>query len=173
MATAVGGTIAGFSKIKQGKKIAKAAQQGIDNFEWQDLTNPYKDLAISTAGAEMRVDEAARATATSVEALRGAGQRGLIGGLGRVQAQNNLVSRDIAANLDEQQKSKDFAAAGQDINIQAMEEKRQADELAGYGNMLDVGMDMQNSGKGDIVAGLRSGDETFSSIFGGVMGRGK
>ena len=167
MASAIGGAIGGFGKIKEGKRMQRAGQQGIDNFEWQDLSNPYKELSISTAGAEMRADEAARAAATGVEALRGGGQRALVGGLGRVQAQNNLVNRDIAANLDEQQKAIDMSAAGQDVNIQAMKEKRQADELAGYGNMIDVGMDMRQSGVGDIVSGLGAIDSAAMMAFGG------
>lgn len=169
MASAIGGAISGFGKIKRGKAMEKAGNEGIANFEWQDLSNPYKNLAPSTAGAEMRQEEAARATSTSVNALRSGGVRGVVGGVGRVQAQNNLVNKDIAAGIDEQQKALDMAAAGQDVNNQGVIEKRQQDELAGYGNMVDVGMDMRNSGMGDLVAAAGAIDSAaFSAVTGGL-----
>jgi hypothetical protein len=113
MAATIGGAISGFGKIKRGKVMERAGQEGIDNFEWQDLSNPYKNLAPSTAGAEMRQEEAARATATSVNALRSGGVRGVVGGVGRVQAQNNLVNKDIAAGIDMRNSGMgDLVAAG-------------------------------------------------------------
>lgn len=177
MASAIGGAISGFGKIKRGKAMEAAGQAGIDNFEWQDLSNPYKNLAPSTAGAEMRREEAARQSATSVNALRSGGVRGIVGGVGQVQAQNNLVNKDIAVGIDEQQKNLDMAAAGQDINNQSIMERRQENELAGYGNMVDVGMDMRNSGIGDLVAAGGAIDSmammAATGGMSGAMGRNK
>jgi len=170
MASGIGGAINGFSQIKQGKAMERAGQEGIDNFEWQELTNPYKDLAPSTAGAEMRLDESARTTATSVEALRGAGARGIIGGVGKVGAQSAVVARDVAAGIDEQQKALDMAAAGQDINNQAIIEKRQQDELAGYGNMLDVGRDLRAQGGASLVAAAGALDNVAMTALTGGFG---
>ena len=175
MASAVGGAIGGFKKIKEGKAMQRAGQQGIDSFEWEELQNPYKNLQVSTAGAEMRADQANTATATMTEALRAGGTRAIIGGAGRVQAQNNLVSRDIAANLDEQQKAINMKAAADDTRVRDMVEKRQSDELAGYGNMMDVGMDMRHQGFGDLVAAggaidnitMMAATGGFSGAFGG------
>lgn len=173
MASAIGGAISGFSTIKQGKKMMAAGQAGIDNFKWQDLSNPYKNLTASTAGAEMRADEGARATATSVNALQAGGNRALVGGVGKVQAQNNLLNRDIAASLDEKNKEIQFAAAGQDVNNQAITEKRQTDELAGYGNMVNVGMDMKQNGMGQLVAAAGAIDSAaMTAATGGFGGSG-
>ena len=177
MASAIGGAISGFGKIKKGKAMERAGQEGIDNFEWQDLSNPYKDLAISTAGADIATDNLATTTATSVNALRSSGTRGVLGGIGKVQANANAVNQKIAADLDTQQKNKDYAAAGQDVNNQNMIEKRQGDELAGYGNMMDVGMDMQTNGMGDLVAAGGAIDNVAMMAatggFSGAMGKGK
>jgi len=170
MAAAIGGAISGFSSIKEGKNMMKAGQAGMDNFEWQDLTNPYKDLAPSTAGADMQREEAARNTATSVNALRSAGVRGVVGGVQQVQAQNNLVNKGIAANIDEQQKALDMAAAGQDVNNMMTMEKRQGDELAGYGNMINVGMDLKQQGRGALVAAGGAVDSFAMSALTGGMG---
>lgn len=177
MASAIGGAISGFGKIKKGKRMERAGQAGIDNFEWQDLSNPYKDLAISTAGSDLATENLATNTATAVNALRSGGTRGIVGGVGRVQANANQVNKEIAANLDAQQKNKDYAAAGQDVNNQSMIEKRQGDELAGYGNMMDVGMDMQSNGMGDLVAAGGALDNVAmlaaTGGFSGAMGKGK
>lgn len=175
MASGIGGAIGGFKKIRRGKQLERAGQAGIDNFEWEDLTNPYDNLQISTAGAEMRTDQANITTSNMVEAMRAGGTRGLAN-LGRVQAQNNMVSRDIAADLDQQQKNIDMKAAQDDTRIRDMVEKRQSDELAGYGNMMDVGMDMQQSGMGDLVAVGGAIDSLayagMTGAFGGGSGSG-
>tara|TARA_R110000851_G_scaffold148036_1_gene288198 strand:+ start:255 stop:803 length:549 start_codon:yes stop_codon:yes gene_type:complete len=176
MAGGIGGAIGGFKKIKQGKQMERAGQAGIDAFDWDDLKNPYKELQVSTAGAEMRTDQANLATATTMQAVRAGGTRSIVGASGKVQAQNNLVSRDIAAGLDEQQKGIDMKAAQDETQIRAMNEKRQGDELAGYGNMMDVGMDMKNSGMGDLVAAGGALDSlALSAVTGGfssAMGGG-
>lgn len=146
------GTIAGFKKSAEGKRMQKLAQSKIDSFEWQELSNPYKNLQVSTAGADLRREEAARNTATSVDAIRSGGTRSIAANLGKVQAQNNLTNADIAANLDEQQKSIDMMAAQDEAAIRGMNEVRQANELAGYGQMMNVGMGMKYQGLGDVQA---------------------
>lgn len=173
MASAIGGAIGGFKKISEGKQMEREGKAGIDAFEWEDLKNPYKELQISTAGAEMRADEAARVSSTVVNAGRAGGTRGIAATAGRAQAQNNLVNRDIAANLDEQQKAIDMAAAQDDTKIRSMTEKRQSDELAGYGNMVDVGMDMRHQGYGDLVAAGGAIDSAaMMAATGGFGGEG-
>jgi hypothetical protein len=174
MASAIGGTIAGFSTIKEGKNMMKAGQAGIDNFEWQDLSNPYANLSASTAGSDLRAEEAARLSSTTVEAARGGGTRGVVGAVGKIQAQNNLVNRDIGADLDAKTKELQMAAAGQDVNNQAIMEKRQEDELAGYGNMVNVGMDLKQQGRGALIAAAGAIDSAamtaFTGGFGGTKG---
>lgn len=169
------GTIAGFKKSAEGKRMQREAQQKINDFEWQELSNPYENLQVSTAGSDMRREEAARVSATSANALRSGGTRGIVGGIGRVQGQNNLVNRDIAANLDEQQKSIDMAAAGQEVKNQDMIETRQANELAGYGQMMNVGMGMKYQGMGDVQATGQAQSQHNMELFetfGGAMGGG-
>ena len=170
MASAIGGIIGGFSKISEGKRMKREGRKGIAGFEWEELTNPYDSLAVSTMGSDLRSEEAARLGATSVEALRGAGTRGLIGGLGKVQAQSNTINKEIAAGLDEQRKVLDMAAAGDDVRTRNMTEKRQSDELAGYGNLVNQGRQTQSQGFGNIVGGLGSLESTALNAFGGVRG---
>lgn len=151
------GIAGGVSKFFEGRKMQRAAQDAIANFEWEDPQNAFRNNQVSTMGADLQREDMATLNATSVEALRGAGTRGLVGGLGRVQANANRVNAQIAAGLDEQQKAIDMNASQDDIRIRDMIEKRQTDELAGYGQMLSTGMGMKYGGIGDAINGLGAG----------------
>lgn len=166
MASSLGnaiGAVGGYSKWREGRKMQKSAQNAIDNFEWEDLQNPYKDLQVSTMGADLQREELGRATATSVDALRNAGTRGLGVGIGRVMAASNNANRTIAADLDNQKKNIDFAAAGDDANIRNMIEKRQGEELQGYGQMLTTGMNMKYGGISDMMNATMSQGQAISN----------
>lgn len=174
MATAAQGAIGlvgGAAKFFEGRKMQRQAQQLIDNFEWQDLENAYTNKQVSTLGSDLMREENSRAMATATGALREGGSRALIGGLGKVVSQSNTMNRQIAANLDEQQKALDLAAAADDVRIRSMVEERQANELAGYGEMLQQGRSMKNAGFseglnaiGGIGAGLAGSFSGLSSV---------
>lgn len=167
------GIAGGISKFFEGRKMQRNAQTMIDNFEWNDLKNVHENQQVSTLGADLQREENARNNATSINALQNAGTRGLVGGLGRVQAQNNLSNRQIAANLDEQQKQIDYATAEDNANIRGMIEQRQTNELQGYGQMLSTGMGMKYGGIGDIINGLGAGAQagmTATSMMGKAAG---
>lgn len=150
-ATAITGVAGSAAKFFEGRKMQKTAQKMIDQFKWQDLKNPYAETSVSTLGADLQKEQGLISDATAVEALSKGGVRGLVGGLGQVQGQSNVRSKEIAAGLDEQQKQLDFAAAGQDVQNQMMIEKRQTDELAGYGQMMNTGMGMKMQGITDLA----------------------
>jgi len=178
MASSVGnavGAYAGHKKTKEGKRMRRDAQSYIDNFEWQELENPYKNLQVSTRGADLRAEQANITTANSVEALRQGGSRALASGLNRVQQQNNTIGREIAANLDEQQKMINYQGAQDDVRTRQMMERRQADELAGYGQMLNTGIAMEYQGYTDMMNAGNSQSEhnmELFNTFGGMAGGG-
>ncbi len=153
-ATSAVGVAGGVAKFFEGRSMQRKAQAAIDNFEWQELTNPYETQQVSTLGTDLRVEQANITTAGNVEALRAGGNRALIGGLGRIQGQNNDVSRELAAGLDEQQKQIDFAKSGQDVRNQSIIERRQNDELQGYGQALNTGLGIKHQGFDTALAGL-------------------
>ena len=176
-ATAAVGVATSAAKFFEGRSMQRKGQKLIDNFRWQELDNPYEDMSVSTLGADLRKEQQQVGEATAIDALSKAGARELVGGIGRVGAQSNVVNREIAANLDEQQKRIDYASAGQEVQNQMMKEKRQADELAGYGQMMNTGMGMKHSAYGDMLntAGFisqtdmgKSIDESVMSLFKGA-----
>jgi hypothetical protein len=155
-ATGAVGTGVGVAKFFEGRSMQKEGERFIENFEWNDLENPYEDLSVSTLGAEMVNEQTNIGSASAVEALRQGGTRGIIGGLGRVEANRNNINTQTAANLDGQQKVLDRDKAQQEVLNQNMIEKRQTDELAGYGQMVNVGMGLKNQGLSDVVNGIGS-----------------
>lgn len=156
------GAVGGIAKSIMGAKQARQARKAIDAYDRQELTNVYGELSVSTMGADLQREELARATATGVQALQQGGVRGLVGGLGRLQAGNIQQSRQIGADLDIQQKEIDQLRAGDEGRIQQMTERREEADLAGLGQQLMVGQQNLMSGIGDIAQS--------ASAFGGMMG---
>lgn len=169
-ATAAIGLGTSVAKFFGGRKMEREAQKHIDNFRWQDLDNVMEDVQISTRGADLRREELGRSTATAIDALSKGGARTLAAGIGRVQENNTRVAREIGANLDEQQKQLDYAVAQDNARIQQMTERRQANELAGYGQMLNTGMGMKWGAMGDLLntAGYISQTDFGKQIDGGI-----
>ena len=166
--SALGGLFGGHRKAREGRRMRKKAQGFIDNFEWEELQNVYDSVGVSRLGADLQREELARTTATSVDALQRGGIRGVLGGLGRVGMQNQFANRQIGADLDRQRQTIDFAQAQDQGVIRGMTERRQSDELQGYGQMLNVGMQTQNQGITDMVNAGFAG----AQLLGGFRGFG-
>ena len=158
-ATAITGVVslgASLYQTYEGKKRQKEAERELNNYQRQELSNAYEDIQVSQLGANLRREELARSQASSVDALRQGGVRGLVGGLGQVQAQGTQVSRDIAANLDEQQKQIDFARAQDDTRIRDIQEQREIGDIAGLGQAVEVGRQDAQSGTQQALASAHS-----------------
>ena len=145
-----------------GASQARKARKAIEQYQRQEITNAYEGLSVSTMGADLQREEMARATATGVQALQAGGVRGLVGGLGQVQAGVTAQSRQIGADLDIQQKEIDQLRAGDEKRIQQMTERREEADLAGLGQQLAVGQQNLYGGIGDIAQS--------ASAAGGMMG---
>jgi hypothetical protein len=155
-ATGVASVGIGAAKFFQGRAMQKKGEKFIENFEWQDLQNPFENQQVSTMGRDYMQEQSNIGSATATEALRSGGQRALVGGLGRVEAARNDMNRQVATNLDTQQQAINTDIARQATVNQSTIEKRQGDELAGYGQMMNVGMGVQNQGLTEITNGLGS-----------------
>jgi hypothetical protein len=123
------------------KKSAKRALEGLTTPE---LNNVANDLQVSTLGADLRKEESARTTASSIDALRSGGQRALIGGISSVQANNDLVSKSISANLDEQQKAIDVFKAQDEQRIQGVTEQRYNNDVNALSSQINSANDAKN-----------------------------
>jgi len=169
------GMLSSVMKMSEGMRMQGKGQSGIDNFQWNDLVNPFTNAQISRQGGDLRSEQANMGFGTIVDAFRGGGTRGIMGGLGQAYNQRNMVNREVGANFDAQQRNIDMSTAQYGTKIQAMKEKRQTDELAGFGALLNQGMGMKYQGFADAANSFGAlgqmgerGDETggWGNYFG-------
>lgn len=143
------------ANIISGANRAKKAQKALDNFKRQELKNVTEGMRVSTLGAELQTQEAQRRFATSVDALRSGGVRGLVGGLGRQEQIQQAGQQQIAADLDRQQQQIEQMAAQDEANIRNMQEQRESSAIAGLGMEVAAGKNQVSQGiSGLAQAGL-------------------
>lgn len=146
-----------------GASRANKAKKALENYQRQELKNVTEGLRVSTLGAEMQTQEAQRRFATTVEALQAGGVRGLVGGLGAAEKQQQQVQQQIGANLDQQQAQIDRMRAQDEANIRSMQESREQQEIAGLGQEQAAGRQLLNSG----ISGLmQTGQAAFTMGLG-------
>ncbi len=139
----------GIAKTISGASANRKARKALENFQFQDLTNPYKELSVSTLGADLLREENARATATSIDALRSGGVRG-VANVGDIARNNNVLNREIAADLDRQRRNIDTQIANDEARIRGIQENRDLQTVSGLGQQMNVGRQDFFSGLGDI-----------------------
>ena len=165
------------------------ARKALENFQRQELRNVTEGMRISTLGAELQTQEAQRRFATSVDALRAGGVRGLVGGLGAVEQQQQAAQQQIAAGLDVQQQEIERMRAQDEANIRSMQEQRESSQIAGLGAEMAAGRQQVQAGLqgigqtglaaatmglgagtgggvGDVVSGIQSGQDVSAGIAG-------
>lgn len=156
------GGVASAYQAYQGAEQASAAESALNNLKIPVLKNPAEGMQVSTLGADLQRQEAARLSATSVQALQGAGVRGVVGGVGAVQAQNQLMNQQIAADLDRQQKEIDRARAEYDMQLQGMEERRYMGNVAALSSQINQGNQMFQAGLGGIAQSAMGGLRAYA-----------
>ena len=145
--------VGGAYNMIQGAKQRRDARKALENYERQELKNVAENLQVSTLGADRQREEQARLAATQIDALQGAGTRGIIGGLGRVEAGNQNVNMDIAANLDEQQRAIDVMKAEDDARIRNMQESREIGDINALSSQFNSGNEAMQMGFGQVIGG--------------------
>lgn len=126
-----------FSALNAGKN-AKKIQNEIDNYQRQDLVNPYDRLSVSTLGADLQREDLARSMSTLSNQAAQGGSRAIIGATQNALEQQRQQEAQIAANLDAQQMQVNQMQAQGDGMVQQMQEQRERDDLLGLGNALNT-----------------------------------
>ena len=166
-AIAATGALASGIQAISGAKQRRDAKNALENYERQNLENVAEGLQVSTLGSDLQREEQARLAASQVGALQGAGVRGLVGGLGRVEAGNQMTNREIGANLDAQQKQIDQMYAQDQANIRGMQEQREVGDISALSSQYNAGNAMMWQGIGGIS---QSGMSALSGGLGGGAG---
>lgn len=150
-AMAIGSAVySGYQAIDAADKKA-SAQRALDGLAKPVNVNVADGLQVSTLGANMRREEQGRVSASEIDALRGSGTRGIIGGIGAVDAQNKATEQSIAANLDEQQKNIDVMKANDNIRLQGIEEDRYRRDVAGLSSQINASNAEMNQGIANTI----------------------
>lgn len=137
---------AGAATAISGASRAKRAKKALQNFKRQELSQT-QGLRVSTLGAELQTEAALQRQATSVDALQAGGVRGLVGGLGRVEAAQGQQQRQISADLDRQQMQIERMQFQEAQSLRQMQESRENFQVGAL-------MSEQQAGQQAVTAGL-------------------
>lgn len=158
-AAGAGQAIAGAQKSKK----AKAALREFEKNR-QDLTKGTEGLRVSTLGAELRSREASRRFSTSVDALRSGGVRGVVGGLSRVEAGQQRVTQQIAADLDRQEAQIRMMQFQEEQTLRNMRESREAQKQGMLLAERQQGQEMMMAGIGQVASAAMTGLTSMESM---------
>lgn len=156
MGIATGVVMAGlgvYGAIQESKEKRDAARE-LENLKRQEFENVAEGMQVSTLGADLLKEEQARVAASQLESLQGAGGRGIIGGYGRVEAGSQLANRQIASDLDLQQKEIDKLKAEDAIRIRNLKEERERADVAALSSQYNASNQDMNMNLGQIIQGV-------------------
>jgi len=146
------------------------AKKALEDFQRQELKNVAKGLRVSTLGAELQTQEAQRRFATSVEALRSGGVRGLVGGLGQQEQLQQQQQAQISADLDRQQMAIEQMIVQDEAEIRELREIRESGEIAGIGDEMAFGRQQTQQGLQGVASTAAS---AFGSLDSNLPGGGE
>lgn len=156
--SAISGGITAIGANKRKKKIASE----VANMKEVPLENIATGLKVSTLGAKNRKEGQSVLEATQMASLAGSGTRGLLAGTGSIAAGSQAVNRDIAANLDEQQKEIDMLKAEDEGRIRGIKEQRNKDKLAALSSQYNAAADAEQQGYSQILQGVSQAGAAYA-----------
>lgn len=139
----------------------KRAQRELDNYERVELTNPYRDMQISTMGSDLMREESQRNSATAYDVLGTAGDRAILGGMGKVVASGNQANRQAALDLDRQFQQRQQAIAGGEMNLLQMKEARDNQNITALSSQINDAQQRFDSGMMGIASSLGAGARAY------------
>ncbi len=159
--TAVGSIV----KSSQDKKDKKKIAAEIAKQEAPPLENIGDGLQVSTLGANLQKEQAAMLAATQTDALQEGGTRAIVGGIGKVSANNMAVDERIAADLDRQQKDIDQIKAQDKANIRMTKEQRLQAKLAALSSQYNAANQSQAMNNANAIQGAGSAATAAGSYY--------
>ena len=154
VATATAITSAGIGLFQAGKGMVDAnnTRKEIENFNRQELVNPYENISVSTLKSDQQTDANLSNVATSVDALQRGGTRAVLGGIPRINESNILLQGLISQDLEQQDINRDLLIAKGEEDIRGIRESREINALAGLGQQLQTARQDTSSGITNAVS---------------------
>lgn len=156
----------GLAQTLQGARQEKEASRALANYERQQLTNVADNLEVSTLGADIQRQEQSRLASSQIDAARGGGTRSLLASLGRIEAGNQNVNRQIAADIDMQQKMIQQQQAEDEARIRQMRENRENADVAALSSQVQAGRQDMWGGIGNMVKGVGMAGQAIGAMQG-------
>lgn len=149
---------AGIGILTSGYQIAdniskqKQAKEDLENFNRQELANPYESIQVDTMKADQMTKANNINVATSVDALQRLGTRGVLAGIPKLNESSILLQNNISADLSRQERENDILIAKGEDEIQRIRENREQQALLGIGQELNVANQNIVTGFGDVIS---------------------
>lgn len=137
------------------------AKKQIEEFESQDLVNPYENIRVSTLASDQATQANLSNFATGVDALQRGGARTVLAGLPRMNEGNIALQNQISQDLERQDIQREMMIAQGQDNIQRVREGREQLALQGLGQAYQTAR--QDSASG--IFNLASGALAFGSAL--------
>ena len=154
-AMAITSTAIGLAQTGKGMIDANNTRKEIENFNRQELVNPYENISVSTLKSDQQTDANLSNVATSVDALQRGGTRAVLGGIPRINESNILLQGLISQDLEQQDVNRDLLIAKGEQEITGIRENREINALQGLGQQLQTARQDTMSGINNaITSGL-------------------
>lgn len=131
---------------------AKKTKEEIENFQRQDLVNPYSQVQLSTVKADNQTDANLSANATTMDAIQRGGTRAVIGALPKVSESNILLQGLIAEDFAKQDITRQYSIAQGEGLLTQIRENREINALDGLGQQLQTARQDAMSGATNLVS---------------------
>ena len=154
-AMAITSTAIGLAQTGKGMIDANNTRKEIENFNRQELVNPYENISVNTLKSDQQTDANLSNVATSVDALQRGGTRAVLGGIPRINESNILLQGLISQDLEQQDVNRDLLIAKGEQEITGIRENREINALQGLGQQLQTARQDTMSGISNaITSGL-------------------
>ena len=148
------GLIMGGVQAYNGSKRASNAQKELNSYERESLDNAFKEIKISTLGADLLREENAKTSAGLTYASQLSGARGIMANIPKIISGTHQINQEAAKLLDDQQVRREYAIAGDNARIEGMLENRDVANIGALSSQIDAGnKDMYEGIMGGLSAG--------------------
>ena len=173
LAISAASTAYSISKAEKERKAAEKRARELENYDRQELTNPYEDMQVSTLGADRQREELARSMSGVANQAAQGGSRAILGVTPALMQQQITQNAQIAAGLDQQEAQRQQAIAQGNMAVQGAYEQREQEDIAGLGNAINVAnFQAQNNMDNAIKTGL-SGLNMATTMYNGAQNQNK
>jgi len=163
-------TVLGAQQAKEGRAMQRDAQNELNDYERQALTNAYESVGINTAGSDLIRENGQQGAATFTDALQQGGSRAIIGGIPKVGAYLTETGQQAARNLDGQYINRDYAIAGDNANLRGIREGRDNQNIAALSSRINAGRNDYYNGAMAVGSGLSTISSTNQRVGGQLLG---